>query len=141
MIFDPRYSLCDVKQVKVVSQEHKNEHILYNKSQVPVYQFRVDGDIVKDHKKKRCDFIVEVQNAPKAHAYIIELKGSDLNRAIDQIVETIEAYREALVGYKIFPRVIIHKVVTHDIQGKKCRDIRRKYPETVIKTRTYSDHI
>lgn len=72
------------------------------------------------------------------NAYVSELKGSDLNKAIRQVSQTIRDYGSRLTGCKILPRIIIHKVVTHNIYGKEFRDLKRKYPETVVSSRKYT---
>lgn len=139
MIFDKIYSQCEQKQPIVVSRENGNEHILQNKSASDVYQFLIDGDIVKGIAEERCDYIVEVENANVHAAYVIELKGSDLNKAIDQIRKTIQNYAAKLSGCDILPRIIIHKVLTHDVNGKKYRDFKKQYPGMIVKTRKCID--
>lgn len=141
MIFNDSFSSCGTKQAIVVSRENGNEHILHNNSQCNVYQFHIDGGIVKNSNGERCDFIVEVETMPRSTAYVIELKGSDLNKAISQILNTIQTYRENMAKHRILPRIIIHKVSTHDIHGKRYRDLKKIYPETVIKGRQYIDEV
>ena len=92
---------------------------------------------MRTNRGERCDFMVEAEKSPRPYVYVIELKGSDLNKAITQIQSTIAEYREKLAGYKIMPRIIIHKTSTHDIQGKRYRDLKKQYPDTVVKTRLY----
>ncbi len=141
MIFDGNFSFCGTRQTIVVSKENGNEHILYNRSKCDVYQFHIDGGIVQDSKGERCDFIVEAAIMPRPNAFVIELKGSDLNKAISQILNTIQVYKENLIKHRILPRIIIHKVPTHDIHGKRYRDFKKMYPEAVVKVRQYSDEV
>ena len=84
---------------------------------------------------------MEAELTPVANAYVIELRGSDLNKAISQILKTIEDYKGRLNRYQILPRVIIHKAATHDIHGKKYRDFKKVYPGVVVKVRQYSETI
>lgn len=137
MLFDVRYSRCKVKQSVIVSSENGNKHILYNRSQCNVFQYRIDGDINDSSSGERCDYIVEAEKFPHPWAYLIELKGSDLNKAISQIQNTIRTYQRILSGYTIIPRIIIHRTSTHDIRGKKYRDFKKLYPELVVKDRKY----
>jgi len=137
MLFDIRHSTCKVNQPIVVSKENGNQHILYNKSLCNVFQYHIDGGINSTNIGERCDFIVEAEKTPRPHAYIIELKGSDLNKAINQIQKTIADYKVRLEGYVILPRIIIHRTSTHDIRGKKYRDLKSLYPELVVKDRKY----
>lgn len=137
MLFDEKYSSCSKKQSIVVSKENGNQHILNNKSLCNVYQYRIDGGIISSAEGERCDYIVEAKKTPKYYAYMIELKGSDLNKAISQIQSTINMYRDNLKEYVIFPRIVIHKTSTHDIRGKKYRDFKKLYPETIVKDKKY----
>ena len=73
--------------------------------------------------------------------YLVELKGSDLNKALDQISATINAFRENLRGYQILPRVVIHKTSTHDIQGKRYRDFKKLYPKLVVKNKRLEENM
>lgn len=137
VLFDAKYSSCNIRQPIVVSKENGNQHILNNKSLCNVYQFRIDGGIISSSESEKCDYIVEAEKEPKSYAYIIELKGSDLNKAISQIQNTINIYRDRLKTYIILPRIVIHRTSTHDIRGKKYRDLKKLYPETIVKDKKY----
>ena len=141
MIFDKKYSCCKQKQKIIVSAENGNEHVQHNVSSCDVYQFHIDGGIIQSREGERCDFLVEAQSERVHNAYVIELKGSDLNKAIRQVSQTIRDYGSRLTGCKILPRIIIHKVVTHDIHGKEFRNLKHKYPETVVSSRKYTDEV
>ena len=141
MIFDKKYSRCEQNQPIVTSEENGNAHVLNNKSRSNVYQFLIDGDIVSVRDGQRCDFIVEAEGASFHNAYVIELKGSDLKKAIGQIRKTIQDYASELSGCDILPRIIIHKVATHDINGKEYRDLKKQYPGTIVKVRKYADTV
>ncbi len=141
MIFDSGFSICQTNQKTVVSKENGNSHILHNHAGYSVFQYRVDGGIVKDAAGERCDFIVEVQKPSDRLAYIVELKGSDLNKALSQIKTTINGFREKLKGYQILPRVVVHKTTTHDIQGKQYRDFKKMYPRLVVKNKKLEENI
>ena len=141
MIFDSRYSKCDIRQKKVVSAEKKNEHILYNESGCNVYQYHIDGGIVQTRTGERCDYIVEVDMIPKSKAYIIELKGSDLEKAISQVLTTMNVFKTQLSGYIQLPRIIMRKVPTHEIHGNRYREFKRKFPDAVVSCQSYTDKI
>lgn len=141
MIFDSQYSKCGIKQKKVVSVEKKNEHILLNESGWDVYQFHIDGGIVQSSFGERCDYIVEVDMVPKPKAYIIELKGSDLEKAISQIIVTMNIFKNQLSGYTQLPRIIMRRVPTHEIHGNKYREFKRKFPDAVVNGQSYTDKV
>ena len=121
----------------MVSKEIGNQHVLNNRSRCKVYQYRIDGGINRTSIGERCDYIVEAEKETVPHAYVIELKGSDLSKAIDQILNTVKSYQKQLEGYRIMPRIVIHRTATHDIRGTKYRALKREYPDTVVKDRKY----
>lgn len=139
MLFNPEHSTCSINQSIVVSKENKNEHIIRNESKSPIFQYHIDGGIICDNRGERCDYIVEVQkNEPIA--FIIELKGSDQNKAISQIEATIKRFSQ-LNSYSLFPRIVIHKGRTHSINSKIRRDFFKKYPTAIIKELKHEDTV
>lgn len=131
MLFEGR-SMCDINAAEVVSSEGKNRHILKNPTGKDVYKYHVDGDIVKEGTVQRCDYIVEVNESNSLVAFVIELKGSDLTKAIRQIESTITKFKRELRGYNILPRVVIHKVSTHYINSSVYRNFKKLYPHFKI---------
>ena len=141
MIFDKKYSSCSQNQPVVVSQENGIKHRLCNNSKVEVYQYHVDGDIIKGNDEKRCDYVVEAITVPKPSAFFIELKGSDLMGALEQIDATASRCEAKLKGYDILPRVVLHRVSTHQIGGSKYRRYKERYPRLATGTREYTDFV
>lgn len=142
MLFDISKSCCKVDARRVVSEENGNKHAINNPSQHEIYQYHIDGDIVNGTEGRRCDYIVEVN--PKnctPIVYVIELKGSDLNAAICQINSTVAMFKEKLHGYRIMPRIIIHKTSSHDIHGSVYRKLKKSYPGAVLRSQYYEDNV
>lgn len=143
MLFNSDKSKCEPKASIVVSKENKNSHIINNKSKHSIYQYHIDGDIIQSSKGKRCDYIVEVIKNDNSQplAFIIELKGSDVDEAVDQIEATIDRYKGQLKDYDVRPRIILHKARTQEINGSKLRNLSRKYPYTIKKSLKYEEDI
>ena len=59
-----------------------------NQSRQSVAKIRVDGGLVSDTSTKKCDWLLV--NKDSATAFFIELKGSNLTRAIEQINATLD---------------------------------------------------
>lgn len=137
MLFDSKHSCCKENQRIVVSKEKGNQHILTNKSQIKVFQFRIDGGINKTNIGEKCDYIVEAETLPSPTAFIIELKGHDLNKAISQIQSTMSDYKVLLSRYIVMPRIVIHRTSTHAVRGKKFRDFKKQYPKLIVKDIKY----
>ena len=112
MLLDKEFALDCSNKKQVISSENRNKHILNVDTDATVYQYRIDGSKAKEKPKpvysvgstvKKCDFIVEVTfHESKGRLYIIELKGSDLDKAILQIQSTIDLFKtdkEVFSGY------------------------------------------
>lgn len=138
-------SECEKYQKIIVSQDpgSKPRHIAENTDESEVYQFRVDGNLIRDGK--RCDYLL--LNKDKATVYYIELKGSDLEAAIDQI-ETSEyelkrKFQEELAFYvKAYYRVVLNKVCTHQLDSNRVKRFKRMHLNRyVFKTNEYREKI
>ena len=142
MLF-PNKSSCHKNQKKIISQESGNRHVVDNPHQIDVYQYHVDGDILPkdDTSGERCDYIVESSKQSKPIALIIELKGSDLLKAINQIEATIRRYKQQLANYEIYPRIVCHRITTIASKNTKLIKFRQKYPQTKYAARTLTDTI
>lgn len=79
-------SLCDKHALYIVSRDQKNKqyHKGKNVNGCYVTHYRVDGDVIRDGS--RCDFLLINEDAKIA--YLVELKGSDLVKALAQLENT-----------------------------------------------------
>lgn len=107
---------------KIVSQDRESrnpcKHIAVNKDRSRVVQYQLDGQVFTGHEQ-RCDFLV--MNQDKKSAYLIELKGSNVLHAMDQVLSAENLLKEDLVGYSVFYR-IIYRSRTQEV--RKSRIIR-----------------
>lgn len=112
---------------KIVSQDRESrnpcKHIAVNKDRSRVVQYQLDGQVFTGHEQ-RCDFLV--MNQDKKSAYLIELKGSNVLHAMDQVLSAENLLKEDLVGYSVFYR-IIYRSRTQEV--RKSRIIRWKEKE------------
>lgn len=122
---------CDKYQKIIVSKDpgSKPKHIAVNVDDSEVYQYRVDGDLIREGK--RCDYLV--LNKDKRTVYYIELKGSDLETAIEQLENSElilnKRFREDLEMYtKSFYRVVLNKICTHALDSNKVKRFKRLHP-------------
>lgn len=140
MLFDKSKSSCAESQSIVVSEEKGKKHRVNNTSRLPIYQYHIDGDIINDLNVQKCDYIVEVTK-DKPVAFIIELKGSHLSEACNQIISTIERFKHKLNGYNVQPRIIIGKINTHAVNGSEYRRLRKAYPQTRLEVKKCTDTV
>lgn len=134
MLFNDISSRCDPKCPIIVSRENGKTHRALNSDRSTVYQYKIDGDVIqKADSQKRCDYLVE--NEDKKTAYLIELKGTDLLHAIEQIEATILLFARKFKenSYTVYPR-IVYGSNTHAVNDSRYRNFMKKYPQSKIKT-------
>ena len=97
-------SLCTKNQKRIVCRDKKSqvEYRAENKSGQRVSQYQVDGKIITEGI--RCDFLL--CNEDCKDAYYIELKGSDVLHAKEQLLTTQKQLRTYIPDYRSFYRII-----------------------------------
>ena len=102
-------SLCEERQRIIVSRykRTRREHRAVNPDSCHVSQYKIDGNVVSD-SSIRCDYLV--MNEDRRNAYLIELKGSDIEHALDQLEVTAERLQKQLQGYCIRYRLVCSRV-------------------------------
>ena len=139
---------CDINTCKpyragthltFISTENKCTHQGENVSRQYIRQFKIDGDVFTSGDMQRCDFLL--LNDDKKTSYYIELKGSDLPKAIAQIDNTVAMISPFLPGYKIFRR-IVYRTGTHKIRDSRVVQWQSKHSKSVlIKERKLEEEI
>lgn len=119
-------SLCKECQHIIVSRDTgtRREHRALNKDACRVTQYKIDGGIVCD-TSIRCDFLV--MNDDRRDAYLIELKGSDIEHALDQLEATAHRFQNELRGYCIKYRLVCSRVKTQATYGIKYKKFCKKH--------------
>lgn len=92
-------SICDIKKSSFcckkngnLSISEKRSSLLINNSSHLLFEVKLDGGIFKNNSRKKCDYLVikaNKSNNVNEKILFIELKGSDIKMAIQQISETI----------------------------------------------------
>ena len=112
------------------SEENGCKHIGCNVNRHLIRHYLVDkGIIPQNDPQERCDYLLI--NDTDKRAYYIELKGSDLEKAIRQIDNTIRLLHSGISTYTIFPRIVYFSG-THDVHGSKVTKWKAKYRQRVI---------
>lgn len=95
-----------------------------------VRQYQIDGNIIGANTEEKCDFIVF--NDEKRYAYLIELKGSDIDKAVNQLKNTANILESDLSGYHVFYRIIYSGKGTTRINERKLNNWKRSLGKTEI---------
>ena len=122
------------------SAEKGCEHIGNNANHQLIRQFKVDGGVFPQNSpEEKCDYLL--LNDTSSKAYYIELKGSDVEKAISQIENSIRLLHEEIRDYTILPRIVYHSR-THDIQGNTVMRWKAKYSgRAIIRSRRIEENI
>lgn len=124
-ILSGHQSLCDKRQKRIVSEEKRSSHTAVNKNGQLVRQYLIDGDVIKDKHVIKCDYLV--LNDEKKAAYFIELKGSKVLHAIEQIEETAKRLRPCLLEYQFYYRIVFSGSCTHNVNGAEYLEWKLKH--------------
>lgn len=67
-------------------EEHQSQVIFLNANLLEIHQVEVDGCVYTDKDSKRCDWLVNVHGIDTS--IFVELKGSDIDGAFNQLAQT-----------------------------------------------------
>lgn len=115
-----------------VSAEHHCKHVGKNPTKNYIRQFLVDGGIFSTQEEgERCDYLLLNDTSAPPRAYYIELKGSDIKKAISQVDTTVKKLSPSLPGYDTYRRVI-YRTGSHDIHDSAILRWKRQHRDRVI---------
>lgn len=137
-------SVCDPQQYKIVSRDNgsSREHRAVNSKRRSVNQYKIDDNSHIDIDQARCDFIL--MNETDMNAYLIELKGTNIDHAIEQLEATEKLFKEELLPYGLFYRIICSKAKTHKLKSNKYKRFINLHPrknEFICKEQVYEENI
>lgn len=112
-------SICSKNAAQIVSKDRGNPqyHKGYNSRGMYVTHYKIDGNVIKSGN--RCDYLLI--NEDTRTAYLIELKGSDLVKAAEQLETTENALKQQLSDYRMQYRIIANKCKTQEIHSSAYR--------------------
>ena len=102
---------------------HSTEYRYKNQSSNNLAKYRVDGGLISDNDAK-CDFLL--LNCEQKQSYFIELKGSDISRAIEQIDRSIDKLKVDLPDFIFFARIVLSRVNTTNLKNTKLLKLEKK---------------
>ena len=106
-------------------------YVGHNPEKKYVRQFLVDGDVFpRGEQPPRCDILL--LNDTDSKSYYIELKGTDIPKAVRQIENTISMVSPSIKDYTVFCRIVVHKARTHKIKVPPVIAWQKKYGKHAI---------
>lgn len=123
--------------IKRISCSEKGKTYEYiNKSNNFVVKIRVDECLIKGEQHNKCDFLI-LSCGEQKNAYLIELKGSDLDHAAKQILNVIHLFQDELSAFEIHARIILSKVYQEDLKGENYIKLHRKIKNRIKPKQTF----
>ncbi len=106
------------KEVLLRELGEKRTYRLHNMSVKEIVVYRIDGGIIDNDGVLRCDYGIFTEDDV---LFLIELKGADLNHALDQINSTIDILlkRSNIRVKKLNVRIVLSKVSVPRIYASK----------------------
>lgn len=134
-------SLCEERQKIIVSKDKGSrvEHRANNIEQCRVRHYQIDGVVITDLNKSKCDFLLT--NDDRKKVYFIELKGTDVKKSIEQLEETERILGNEFPDYERYFR-IVYKANTHGIRSTAISKFKiRKKGRVIAATDRYEEDI
>lgn len=122
MLLKLESSECEHHQKIIVCKDkgERREYRCINPNGVfEVRKYSIDGNVIIN--ETCCDFLV--LNDTSHHAYYVELKGTDVKKAVSQLLATENAFREELKQYCSFFRIVTSRTPTVSAYPKVLRDL------------------
>ena len=110
------------KTISVSDKKSATKYILENNSQLHHSLYHVDGGLITEGNK--CDYLLI--NCEHKRAYFIEIKGSDLNHAIDQIDAALTALRSKIPNHTVHARIALTRVNGSDLKSIKYKKLQKR---------------
>ena len=123
-----------------VSEENHCEHRAINHDRNYVNHIKIDGKVIPKacRDTKRIDFLL--LNETKKTAYFIELKGSHIKDAFEQLEITDKCLKPILEGYDAQWRIIYHSRTTR-LRTNEVNQYLQKHPYLIIHNTPMEEHI
>jgi hypothetical protein len=94
-----------------------------NNSTNHLSKYRVDGGLIAKDEAK-CDYLL--LNCDQKKSFFIELKGSDLIRAVEQIDKSIDLLQAHIPDFAVYARIVLTRTNTIDLTHLKYLKLKKK---------------
>ena len=125
----------------------KSKYIVENKDNIKYFQIDIENCVYKNlQNEAKCDFGIKTENT----FYLIELKGSDVKKGIEQLLSTLLAFKKCYQTIDFKARLIVSRFQSPDIvrKNKEYKDlvkflkhIENKNDNLIIKQNIYVEKI
>lgn len=99
-------------------KENKSSLVIKNPKEYRVNKIQVDGCLIGEGEEK-CDWLIEFDMEEVGHAYFVELKGCDLDKAVSQIESTIRKTKSVYARHEKKAFIVCSRVPKHGPSVRK----------------------
>lgn len=123
MRFNQRYTsfiYCQDNRRTLVLEETKGvQYIISNSTPLDYIVYNVDGGLINNNRTKQCDFAIYIPSSNTVR--FIELKGSNVEDGIEQLLQTIQALvtTPCIEVSRLQARIISRKVKSPALRSPK----------------------
>ena len=125
----------------------KSKYIVENNDKEKYFEIDIENCVYKNlQNETKCDFGIKTKNT----FYLIELKGSDVKKGIEQLLSTLIAFKNCYQNIDFKARLIVSRFQSPDIvrKNKEYKDlvkllkhIENKNDNLIIKQNIYTEII
>lgn len=94
------------KRKILTCRENGIEYRITNDLETRICKVKIDGCLDQGKGEKRCDYLFFTEELEVNKAIFVELKGTRLKDAINQIIDSINYLREEFIGHTKYARII-----------------------------------
>lgn len=95
-----------IKTDKIIKlQENKSTCIFNNPNQISISVVKVDGGLITDNHQSKCDYLLHWQKEKESNkleqvVFFVELKGGDIEKAFEQLNNTIQLTKQKFAEFQ-----------------------------------------
>lgn len=120
------FSLPKKNDPIVSREENKSKYVAYNNERLHFREIRADMDLPGHGREKRCDYVFLVNCDFGLQMVLLELKGTDIIHALEQIKETYSYMKNQLdADADCFCRIVVRKVCSISLMTKNYKVFER----------------
>lgn len=128
--FSPCFSDC---RPEVSVSEKGCKYTGKNDAGNAIRLFHIDGYVIQGTSEKKCDYLI--LNDTNQKAFYIELKGTDIKKATEQLDNAIEEINGS-IGYEVYPRIVFKGSATHALRDSRTITWKNRWKGKAVIQRT-----
>lgn len=118
---------CKTTNDVVSLRERKAKFTIYNADRKEITVCCIDPCIKMLQNDLRCDYIAQYEIDDKKYVVYIELKGSDAAHGCDQLLSTVDIFKEIHTAHKRYCRLAVHRPPSTSYLQKRIQKFSKKH--------------